>query len=128
MLHLRSILMYIQRMLDIKFIREHAGEVRIAITNKGINLNLDELLAADMERSAAMRAIEDLNEAKNKLNDEMKAAKNDAERKEIILKGKEVKGKLADLEPKVQERRHEIHGAHGKSADGSVARHAARKK
>ena len=31
-------------MLDIKFIREHAGEVRIAITNKGIDLNLDELL------------------------------------------------------------------------------------
>jgi seryl-tRNA synthetase len=100
MLHLRGDLLYIQRMLDIKFIREHAGEVRIAITNKGINLNLDELLAADIERSAALRAIEDLNEAKNKLNDEMKMAKTDDERKEIIKKGKEVKEKLADLEPK----------------------------
>ena len=87
-------------MLDIKFIREHAGDVRIAITNKGINLNLDELLAADIERSAALRAIEDLNEAKNKLNDEMKAAKTDDERKTIIQKGKEVKEKLTDLEPK----------------------------
>lgn len=94
------ILVYIKKMLDIKFIREHAGEVRIAITNKGINLNLDELLAADMERSAAMRAIEDLNESKNKLNDEMKAAKTDDERKAVIAKGKEVKEKLADLEPK----------------------------
>jgi seryl-tRNA synthetase len=87
-------------MLDIKFIREHAGEVRIAITNKGVNLNLDELLAADLERSAALRAIEDLNEAKNKLNDEMKVAKTDDERKAIIEKGKGVKEKLTDLEPK----------------------------
>ena len=87
-------------MLDIKFIRENAGEVRIAINNKGINLNLDELLAADLERSAALHAIEDLNEAKNKLNDEMKAAKTDDERKAIIEKGKEVKEKLTDLEPK----------------------------
>jgi seryl-tRNA synthetase len=94
------VLLYIQRMLDIKFIREHAGEVRIAITNKGIDLNLDELLAADIERSAALRAIEDWNEAKNKLNDEMKAVTTDAERKAIIEKGKEVKAKLADLEPK----------------------------
>lgn len=92
--------MYHKKMLDIKFIREHAGEVRIAITNKGINLNLDELLAADIERSAALRAIEDLNEAKNKLNDEMKAAKGEDERKAIIEKGKEVKEKLTDLEPK----------------------------
>ncbi len=84
-------------MLDIKFIREHAGEVRIAITNKGIDLNLDELLAADMERSATLRAIEDLNEAKNKLNDEMKAATTDGERKAIIEKGKDVKEKLTDL-------------------------------
>ncbi len=87
-------------MLDIKFIREHAGEIRIAIMNKGIDLNLDELLAADIERSATMRAIEDLNEAKNKLNDEMKAAKTESVRKTTVEKGKEVKGKLADLEPK----------------------------
>ncbi len=92
--------MYIQEMLDIKFIREHAGEIRIAITNKGIDLNLDEVLAADLERSAALRAIEDLNEAKNKLNDEMQAAKTETERKGIIEKGKEIKEKLADLEPK----------------------------
>ena len=91
---------YSGKMLDIKFIREHAGEVRIAITNKGINLNLDELLAADMERSAAMRAIEDLNEAKNRLNDDMKAAKTPDERKAIIEKGKEIKEKQGDLEPK----------------------------
>ena len=53
-----------------------------------------------MERSAALRAIEDLNEAKNKLNDQMVSAKTPDERKGIIVKGKEVKGKLADLEPK----------------------------
>ena len=92
--------MYIQRMLDIKFIREHAGEVRIAITNKGIDLNLDELLAADIERSAALRALEDLNEAKNKLNDEMKAATTDEARKAIVEKGKVAKEKSIDLEPK----------------------------
>jgi len=95
-----NVLVYIEEMLDIKFIREHAGEVRIAITNKGIDLNLDELLAADIERSAALRAIEDLKEEKNKLNDDMKAAKTDDERKAIIEKGKEVKKKLAGFEPK----------------------------
>ena len=102
--------------------------MRIAITNKGIRLNLDELLAADLERSAALRAIEDLNEAKNKLNDEMKAAKTDDERKAIIEKGKEVKEKLADLEPKFKNADAKFYRTHGESADRAVARYAARQK
>ena len=90
-------------MLDIKYIREHQDELKTAIKNKGIALDLDELLGADKERVDLLRAIEQLKEEKNKLNDEIGRAKTDGERKAAISKGKEVKDKLAELEPSFAE-------------------------
>ena len=87
-------------MLDIKFIRENPEELKKAIQNKGIKLDLDELLLVDKERVELLRAIEQLKEEKNKLNDGVAAAKTDEDRKAAILKGKEVKEKLAGLEPR----------------------------
>jgi seryl-tRNA synthetase len=37
-------------MLDIQFIRNSADQVRAAIKNKGLDLDLDELLAVDKQR------------------------------------------------------------------------------
>ena len=37
-------------MLDIQFIRQSPDLVRAAIKNKGLDLNLDDLLAADTKR------------------------------------------------------------------------------
>lgn len=89
-------------MLDIKYIREHADEVKTAIKNKNISLDLDELLAVDKERLDLLQQVEALRESKNKLNDEI--AKADAEsRKEFIETGTKIKGELETLESKLGE-------------------------
>ncbi len=90
-------------MVDIKFIREHKDGIKSAIKNKGIALDLDELLSADSKRIEIQLSIEQLREAKNKLNDDVARAKSDAERKSVIDKGKGIKDKLAELEPKFAE-------------------------
>jgi seryl-tRNA synthetase len=88
-------------MLDIKYIHEHQKELKTAIKNKGIVLDLDELLAADRERIRLLRATEELKEEKNRLNSEINTAKTESERKTAINKGKEIKNKLAKLEPEL---------------------------
>jgi seryl-tRNA synthetase len=49
-------------------------------------LDLDELLKIDQKRVNLLQEIEDLKAEKNKLNDEIKSAKNDVDKKEIIKK------------------------------------------
>jgi len=90
-------------MLDIKFIREHAAELKGAVKHKNIALDVDALLEADAKRVDLLREIETLKESKNKLNDEIAVAKSDDERKTVIVKGREFKDKLAELEPKFAE-------------------------
>jgi seryl-tRNA synthetase len=86
-------------MLDIKFIRENAEEIKKAITNKNIDLNLDRLLELDKRRTGLIQEIEGLSALKNDLNALMKEAKSDEEKKEIIEKGREIKEKLDAKEP-----------------------------
>jgi seryl-tRNA synthetase len=86
-------------MLDIKFIRENKKELEVAIKNKNIALDLDKLLEVDKKRIQFTQEIEELNALKNDLNDIMKSAKDENEKKEIIEKGKEIKSKLSKIEP-----------------------------
>jgi len=88
-------------MLDIKYIRENVEEVKTAIKNKNIELDLEALLAVDEKRVAALQEIEKLKAEKNVLNDQMKAA-DEAARKEIIAQGSVVKEKLAAVEPEFE--------------------------
>lgn len=89
-------------MVDIKFIRENKDKVKEAIKNKGITLDIDELLSVDGKRSELQLSIEQLRESKNKLNDEIAKA-SEGDRKSVIEKGKEIKDKLTELEPKFAE-------------------------
>ncbi len=75
-------------MVDVKFIRDHAGEVKEAVKNKGINLDVDELLRVDKERVALMRATELFNKSKNELNDRISKAAGNEERKKLIEEGR----------------------------------------
>lgn len=88
-------------MLDIKFIHENEEKVKKAILNKGVDLNLDELLIIDEKRVNALVEIEKLNAEKNKLNIEIKSEK--ADKKKIIKRGKEIKEKISKLEPLYKE-------------------------
>lgn len=83
-------------MLDIKFIRENEDKLEEIIANKGVSLNLKELLIVDEKRVALLQEIEKLSGEKNQLNEEMKSATDKAN---LIVRGKEVKEKIAMIEP-----------------------------
>lgn len=85
-------------MLDIKFIRANREALKKAAENKRIDLNLDRLLEVDKKRIKLVQDIEESNSLKNDLNELMKEAKDEAERAEIIEKGKEIKKKLTAAE------------------------------
>ena len=54
-------------MLDIAFIRQNADVVRAAIKNKRVDLDLDQLLAADTERRETIGKIEKIRARKNEI-------------------------------------------------------------
>lgn len=95
-------------MLDIKFIKENKDEIKKAIVNKRVDLDLEKLLAADEERVKILQEIESLNAEKNKINDLIRGAKDKEERQNIIEKGKEVKSKIDALEPKFKQAQKEF--------------------
>jgi seryl-tRNA synthetase len=85
-------------MLDIAFIRQNADVVRAAITNKRMQLDLDELLSADKERRETLLRIETKRARKNEIAQLIpKASKED--RPKLIEEGKAVKVELEQLEP-----------------------------
>lgn len=87
-------------MLDIKFIRENKEEIKIAIKNKNINLDLDKLLAVDEERRELENEINQIRAARNKLAAELKKGKPSDEQ---IAQGKKYKEQIAELEKKLAE-------------------------
>ena len=91
-------------MLDIKFIRENADLVKEAIKNRGLKLDIGEVVTLDEEKRKLLVEVEGLKAERNKANDEisalMKAKKN---AKEIIDKMKVVSQKIGDLDKKVGE-------------------------
>jgi seryl-tRNA synthetase len=90
-------------MLDIKYIRENTEDIKKAIKNKNIDLDLDKLLEIDEKRVEALQYVEELNGEKNKLNDLMKMSKDKREREKLIEQGKAVKVKMAVAEPEYKE-------------------------
>lgn len=85
-------------MIDIKFIRENKSQLKKTIKDKGIDLNLDQLLMLDKERREMVKKIEDLRAEKKKIN-ELIGQLEGEDRHSIIEKGQMIKKKLAELEP-----------------------------
>src|ERR1700722_5537911 len=89
-------------MLDIQFIRQNADLVRAAITNKRLELDLDELLAADRERREATTTLELKRARKNELSAQIpKASKDD--RPKLVDEAKQVRADIEQLEPRLAE-------------------------
>ena len=86
-------------MLDIKFIRENKEQVKEAAKNKNIKVDIDELLKLDEQRREAQGKIEELRAERNELASSAKSGKPSAEQ---IKKGKNLKEKIAKLEPKFE--------------------------
>jgi seryl-tRNA synthetase len=87
-------------MLDIQFIRSCADQVRAAIANKGVDLNLDELLDADKLRRETMTLLEQKRARKNELSSLIPKATKE-ERPQLVEEAKRVRGEIEVLEPKL---------------------------
>lgn len=91
-------------MLDMKFIRDNKDLVKEAIRQRGMSLDIDELIKFDEEKRQVLGEAEALKHQKNTANDEittlMKQKKNP---KEIIDRMKGISQKIAILDAKVDE-------------------------
>lgn len=82
-------------MLDIKFIRENKKQIKKAVKNKNLNVDIDKLLALDEERKGLLVKIDELRAKRNEL---AKAGKKPS--KKQIEQGKKIKEKISNLEIK----------------------------
>lgn len=75
-------------MLDLKFVRAHPDQVRRALDNKGVQVDLDRILALDLERRQILTEVEAL-----------KARRNDVSRQVGILKkqGQDASAVIAEM-------------------------------
>src|SRR5256885_12959 len=85
-------------MLDIAFLRTHTDDVRRAIQNKRIELDLDALLAADKTRREAIVQLDAARARKNQVAQLIRKAAKE-ERPSLIEEGKKVKADIERLEP-----------------------------
>ncbi|MCK5332727.1 serine--tRNA ligase [Candidatus Parcubacteria bacterium] len=82
-------------MLDIKFIRENAEEVKMAAKNKNIKIDIDKLLEIDKRRR---ELITDMDELQAKRNQIAKDSKGGRPTTEQIAEGKKLKDKFLKTE------------------------------
>ena len=89
-------------MLDIKYIRENKEKLLETAENKGINLDINQLLEVDKKRVEALKLVEQFQAEKNKLNEKIQRASK-KERDEILKSGKDIKEKLIKVEQDYKE-------------------------
>lgn len=89
-------------MLDIKYIREHADEVRESAKNRRVNIDIEELLRRDDERLTLLKEVEEKRMRRNEIADAMKSA-TDEDRSGLIEEGKLLKENVASLETRYKQ-------------------------
>ena len=91
-------------MLDIKFIREHTGEVRQNLKNRHAQVDLDGLLEADARRRELLGQVEAMKNRRNDVTKEISILKRNKENAdEKIAAMKELGDEIAVLDGKVKE-------------------------
>ncbi|MBL6988351.1 MAG: serine--tRNA ligase [Bacteriovoracaceae bacterium] len=90
-------------MLDINFIRENVDIVKTAASEKGVNVDIDQLLIVDKNLLDIKRQLQELQEQKNKNAKKIKTLKTQQERDECIGLGREIGQKISKLKPSVDE-------------------------
>jgi seryl-tRNA synthetase len=81
-------------MLDIRYIREHAKDVKKNCKFRNVNVDVDALLRLDAERLKLLQEVESLRKDRNEVAEKMKTASPD-ERPGLIEHGKELKQLIA---------------------------------
>jgi seryl-tRNA synthetase len=85
-------------MLDIKFIRENSDLVQEKAKQKGYEVDVEQLLGFDKERSELLQQVESLRRERNELAEKGKSG---PPPEEDIKKGRELKDRLTDLDHKL---------------------------
>jgi seryl-tRNA synthetase len=91
-------------MLDLKFIRDNAEEVKENIANRYMEADVDKVLSLYQERNAILSEIEDLRKARNDNSAKMKGNLEDSKRKALIEEGKRLKEEIALKESTLEEK------------------------
>lgn len=90
-------------MLDINYIREHADELKVAISNKQLNPEIvDVVLAKDEERRTLITQVEII---RRNINENVTAIKTSADQRptpEQIERGRQLKADLQNVEPELK--------------------------
>ncbi len=79
-------------MLDRKFIIQNADLVRENCERRGVECDIDRIVSVEAERLEKLRLAEDLNRQANATSKQIPKANDDAERKELIEKGRQLTG------------------------------------
>lgn len=87
-------------MLDLKQIRENPDQVRRAIAEKRVHLDLDALLKADQEALGLSRALQELQEKRNH-NAKLIPKASASERPDLIAEGRRIGDEIAALKPTI---------------------------
>ena len=82
-------------MLDITFVRENNQAVKKAAEQKGMKVDIDQLLKLDDQRREVIVKVDEARAERNELASHTKGQKPSAEQ---IAKGKDIKDKIAVLE------------------------------
>ncbi|NQU74406.1 MAG: serine--tRNA ligase [Candidatus Omnitrophica bacterium] len=89
-------------MLDIKFIRENSDKVKKAMSDRGLKINLDELLSLDEQRRKLLVEGEQLKHKKNVTSDEVgKLLKAKKDAKDKIANMKAVSQEIGEIDKEV---------------------------
>lgn len=89
-------------MLDVKFIRDNADKVKEAVRNKGIDLDVDQLLDVDAKRRDLLTELESLQASKNAFSKEI-GKLSPQEKQAKLLEMKEVDQRATSLKIQVDE-------------------------
>lgn len=89
-------------MLDPKYIREHAEEVRQNCSRRASSVDIDAFLAADEKRLLVLKEVEILRAERNSIAASMQSAQPEA-RESLIAKGKQLKDALAVQDAQLDE-------------------------
>ncbi len=83
-------------MLDIKFIKENSEQVKKAIIDKGVDLDLDQLLDIDTKRRTLLAEVEELQATKNNFSKEIPTL-SETDKQAKLLEMKELDSRQTEL-------------------------------
>lgn len=87
-------------MLDVNFIRQNQTLVEKSTREKGYDVDISKVLQLDDDRKALLQEVEELRRKRNEVASKMKGGK---PAPELIAEGKQLKTKLAELEPRLDQ-------------------------